>query len=262
MLRVGASGRARVAILASVGAAWAFAVVSHVLGIASALHHDTIARGTAPAIVKAIAFFGGWQAMVAAMMLPTIFPLLEAFDKLGWQEREQGGGRARLSLVGGYMLVWTAFGGLAVSGDLMLHALADGSAFVAADPQVIPAAVTLLAGAYQMSNWMRRCLWKCQHPGVMLLRRYRPGARAAAGLGIEHGLTCVGCCWALMLLMFAVGAMNLLWMAALTAVMVAQKTSPWSRPVRVGVGVGLMACGLAILLGPRGMLGPLGWVRS
>ncbi|HZK52255.1 MAG TPA: DUF2182 domain-containing protein, partial [Actinomycetota bacterium] len=81
-----------------------------------------------------------------------------------------------------------------------------------------------LAGLFQFSNLKDRCLRECRHPGPFLLRHYRRGPGAAVELGLRHGLFCLGCCWALMLLMFAVGVANLTWMAVLTALMVYEKT--------------------------------------
>jgi predicted metal-binding membrane protein len=104
----------------------------------------------------------------------------------------------------------------------------------------------VLVGAYQLSPLKDRCLTVCRDPFTFLWRHYRRGLRGGLNLGLRHGLWCLGCCWALMLLMFATGVGSLLWMLALTAVMVAEKTTRWGARLVVPVGVALVVSGLVL----------------
>lgn len=107
----------------------------------------------------------------------------------------------------------------------------------------------MLAGAFQFSSLKDRCLEECRHPGGFLVRRYGRGPAAAFRLGREHGLYCVGCCWALMLIGFAVGVVNLWWMVALTALMVFEKTGRGGERGVKPIGVGLIALGVLTIGG-------------
>ena len=104
-----------------------------------------------------------------------------------------------------------------------------------------------MAGAFQFSELKDRCLDKCRHPGAFLLANTTAGRRAAFRLGRRHGLFCAGCCWALMLVAFTLGVANLWWMAALTALMVYEKTAPAGERAVPVAGVVLLAWGAAVL---------------
>jgi predicted metal-binding membrane protein len=108
----------------------------------------------------------------------------------------------------------------------------------------------LVAGAFQFSDLKDRCLRQCRHPALYLQQHYRRGVGAAFRLGRGHGLFCLGCCWALMLLAFAVGVANLTWMAALTAIMVVEKATPAGRRAVRPVGLALLALGVLVLAHP------------
>lgn len=171
----------------------------------------------------ALVLFGlSWQTMVVAMMLPTSLPMIRLFRMTS--SSQPAPGCVLAVFLSGYALVWALFGFAALGGDLFLHRVEDSSAWLSARPWLIPASVLALAGLFQFSSLKDRCLQECRHPGPFLLRHYRRGPGAALELGLRHGLFCLGCCWALMLLMFAVGVANLTWMAALTALMVYEKT--------------------------------------
>ena len=126
--------------------------------------------------------------------------------------------------------MWSAFGALAFAGDAALHAGVAASPWLAAHDWAIAPSVLMLAGAFQFSSLKDACLRACRHPASFLRRHYRRGPRGGLALGVRHAAFCVGCCWALMLVMFAAGAASLIWMAALTALMVHEKTQPDRRP--------------------------------
>jgi predicted metal-binding membrane protein len=146
--------------------------------------------------------------------------------------------------------VWTAFGVLAFVGDVGLHKLVHASPWLAAHPQLIAGSVLALAGAFQFSELKERCLTECRHPGSFLIQHYGRGAAAAFRLGRIHGLFCLGCCWALMLVGFAAGVANLWWMAALTALMVFEKTGRGGDRGVLPIGAGLILASAVVLLVP------------
>ena len=160
-------------------------------------------------------------------MLPSSLPLVHLFVRASRGQDHPG--LARVAFFAGYFAVWTWFALMALAGDAALHWLADQTAFLRERPWLIGGAVLLLAGAFQFSALKERCLRQCRLPFNFLQRHYRRGIPAAWDLGLRHGLFCLGCCWALMLTMFAVGVGNLAWMAGLTGVMVVEKTMPWGR---------------------------------
>ena len=129
----------------------------------------------------------------------------------------------------------------------------EATPWLATHPAVIGGSVLALAGAFQFSSLKDRCLKECRHPAGFLLPRYQRGARAAFRLGRQHGLFCFGCCWALMLVGFAAGVASLWWMAALTALMVFEKTGrEGQRGVRP-IGLGLIALGMLMLAEPAAL---------
>jgi predicted metal-binding membrane protein len=235
-------------VLVAIGAAWAVAVVAEMTGTAGVLHHDALIEGGPPLWAALLLFLAAWQAMVAAMMLPSSLPLIRLFDVVSRQQ--EGGARARAAFLGGYAAVWTGFGALAFLGDVAVHHAVEAVPALSERPWLIAGSVLAVAGAFQFSDLKDRCLSKCRHPGPYLLARYRRGAAAGFRLGFGHGLYCLGCCWALMLVMFAVGVAVLWWMAALTAAMVYEKTArngPLLTPV---VGVLLLALSVVAFAHP------------
>jgi predicted metal-binding membrane protein len=233
-------------ILAAIAVAWVAAVGAEVGGLAHAVHHDSLLEGGpgfGPALVL---FLLTWQVMTAAMMLPSSLPLVRMYTAAS---AHAPGRRAALAaFLGGYALVWSAFGTMAFLGDAGLHAAVDSSPWLTEHDWAIAPAVLLLAGAFQFSSLKDACLRSCRHPASFLRRHYRRGARGGFLLGAHHGAFCVGCCWALMLVMFAAGAANLIWMAALTAVMVHEKTRPSGARTVPLTGVVLLASGSTLLL--------------
>jgi predicted metal-binding membrane protein len=146
--------------------------------------------------------------------------------------------------------VWSGFGALAFIGDFGLHHAVDATPWLADRPWLIAGGALALAGAFQFSSLTDRCLTECRHPAAFLLRRYRRGARSAFALGRSHGLFCLGCCWALMLLMFAAGVTNLWWMGALTALMVYEKIGRKGRLAAPLAGVLLLTLASLVILHP------------
>jgi len=195
----------------------------------------------------ALAFVGGWTLMTFAMMLPTSLPLITMFRTM--TRRRADHRLLAILLVAGYVSVWAAFGVLAHAGDLGLHQVVERSAWLEGRSWTLGAATLLAAGVYQFTPLKYHCLDKCRSPFTFISERWR-GSRerlASFRLGLSHGLFCVGCCWSLMLLMFAVGTGSLGWMLALGTVMAVEKNMPWGRQISAPLGLGLIALGLIVI---------------
>jgi predicted metal-binding membrane protein len=245
----------RPAVLAAIAGAWALCLAAELTGRSATLHHDRLVEGRLAPWLALGLFLVAWQVMIAAMMLPTSLPLLALFDRVSAPQPAHR--RARLAFLGGYVAVWTAFGALGFLFDGVVHRTVDATPWLAQRPWLIGGATLVVAGAFQFSDLKDRCLRQCRHPGLYLQQHYRRGVGAAFRLGRGHGLFCLGCCWALMLLAFAVGVANLAWMATLTAIMVAEKTAPAGRRVVRPVGVALLALGALVLVHPGWLWPPV-----
>lgn len=184
-----------------------------------------------------------WSVMMVAMMLPSAAPMTMLFARIQRHRRAAGQAATPVILfVGGYVLVWTVWSVLAAllqwafqSTLVMAHDLALESASLAG-------AFVIVAGLYQLTPLKTVCLRHCQSPLGFLATRWREGWTGALGMGTRHGAYCVGCCWALMGLLFVVGVMNLAWVAGLTGYVLLEKVVPWLAASRI-VGVGLVAWG-------------------
>ena len=197
-----------------------------------------------PALLHALA----WVLMIAAMMLPTTYPILALFRKIVTGRDDA---RKLVALViAGFFAVWFAFGIVAHAADELVQWSALRVPGLIAHSWLVGAVILAGAGAFQFSKLKYRCLEECHTPFSFIMARWhgRSPTREAWRLGVDHGLFCVGCCWALMLVMFVVGTGNLGWMLVLAAIMAAEKNLPWGRKLRTPLGVGLIAWGAAIAL--------------
>jgi predicted metal-binding membrane protein len=209
-------------------------------------HHNLDAiRGSG---ALALIFIAGWAVMVIAMMLPTSLPLITLFQAFVRQRSN----RVPLValLIAGYLAVWVLFGVLVYAGDWALHQTIDHSAWFAGYAWMLGALTLILAGVYQFTPLKYYCLDKCRSPMNFILGHWHGGdeLQQAFALGVHHGLFCVGCCWSLMLLMFAVGAGSLGWMLLLGVVMAIEKNLPWGRRLSLPLGVALLVWGALVLL--------------
>jgi predicted metal-binding membrane protein len=194
-----------------------------------------------------LVFVAGWTVMIVAMMLPTSLPLVALFRTLVGR-RPDGTGLVAL-LIAGYLSIWVLFGVAVYVGDRGVHELVEQSGWLSAHAWAIGAATILLAGLYQFTPLKYHCLDKCRSPLAFVMERWRGGdeRRRAYGIGVSHGLFCLGCCWSLMLLMFAVGVGNIGWMLALGTVMAVEKNMPWGRRMSAPLGVILVAWGVYLV---------------
>jgi predicted metal-binding membrane protein len=208
-------------------------------------HHDVVLeQSTWPWSARIGAFLAVWLVMVGAMMLPTVVPLVRLFGPVS--ARAPRPVAARTAFLAGYLAVWTAFAGLALLGDVVVHGLVDRWSWLAARPTLVLGATLVLAGTFQFSPLKNACLTACRNPVGFLWQHYRRGPAGGWLLGLRHGMSCLGCCWALMLVMFGTGVGSLAWMLALTAVMVIEKTSRWGARLVVPLGVAMIVGGVAV----------------
>ena len=187
-----------------------------------------------------------WSIMMVAMMLPTALPAVAIFDNLAQRRAVQTGAAAvSTSLyVVGYVAAWTAYSLVAAGGQIALSRAALLTPMLESASLVLSAVILLTAGAFQFSALKDACLSKCRTPFAFFLAEWRDGAAGALRVGFKHGSYCVGCCWAVMAVMFVLGAMNLAWMAALTLFMLGEKVAPARWRVREISGGLLLLWGL------------------
>jgi predicted metal-binding membrane protein len=240
------AGRVPLPVWLAVGAAWTVAIAAEATGTAGAVHHDSLLVGGPGLGLALLLFLPAWQVMIAAMMVPSSLPLVRMYAAASARAPDRS--RSMAAFLGGYALVWSAFGALAFVGDAGIHASVNASPWLNANSWLIAPSTLMLAGAFQFTPLKDACLRACRHPASFLQRHYGRGPRAGLELGLRHGLFCAGCCWALMLVMFAVGAGNLVWMAALTALMVHEKTQPSGARTVPVTGAVLLGMGSTLLL--------------
>lgn len=187
-----------------------------------------------------------WLMMVLAMMLPSAAPMLATYAQIADTAARKGEPAAPvLVLASGYMVIWIGFSLVAA---LLQSGLTALGALTFAGTPVAPAlagAIFLAAALYQFTPAKHACLTKCQNPFSYFFARWTPHSGGLFRLGVEQGLFCLGCCWALMTVMFAVGVMNLVWTALLCILMTLEKTYPniW---ITKGIGIFLLCVGIAV----------------
>lgn len=203
-------------------------------------------------VVPAVFHAGAWLLMIVAMMLPTTLPLLGVFARVTAGRADAGPLLALVAL--GYTAAWAGFGFVAHATDSAAHVAAGSFGWLTTHGWVIGALVLGLAGAFQFSALKYRCLERCRTPFGFINARWsgRRPAREALRIGFDHGLFCVGCCWALMLVMFAVGMGNLGWMLVLAALMAAEKNLPSGRRLAAPAGIALLAWAAVTVLANAG----------
>ena len=228
-------------------AGWAALLLWNASPHARYLDHDGLAEATLRHGPRLAVFLAGWVLMLLAMMLPSTYPMVAALQRVV-AARPRPGSRLA-ALVGGYLAVWVAVGWAAFAADLLLHDLQARWSGGALHGEATMGVVLCLAGAYQLSGSKDRCLQRCRSPRALVLAHWRgqQPMREALELGWRHGRACVACCWALMLVMFAVGHGNLGWMLLLGGVMTAEKVLPWGRWLSAPSGLALLVAGGAML---------------
>jgi predicted metal-binding membrane protein len=196
----------------------------------------------------AVVFLAMWITMMAAMMLPTIAPMVLAHHAVARQRGESA--VSTIAFVAGYLLVWSAIGVVPLLAYWGFAQWSDD----AAQSWWLPAlagTILIVAGGYQFTNWKRLCLDKCQSPFMFVARHdYRRGVVNALRAGVIHGALCLGCCWAMMVVLGVVGLMNLLWMVGIFLVFFVEKNWKHGLAVAKVAGFALIIVGVAVLAHP------------
>jgi len=203
-------------------------------------------------------FIGVWVVMMAAMMFPSIVPMVVMHARIqeGRRERRQAVAIGATALfVGGYLVAWTA-AGVVGYGIYQLGKAATGDVFSWGNAgPYLAGAIVLAAAVYQLTPLKDVCLRHCRSPVMFLMTHWRPGRLGALRMGIVHGGWCVGCCWALMGALFALGVMSLGWMAFIAALIAVEKLLPWKELANRGIAILLLALGLAVAFMPANVPG-------
>ena len=189
-----------------------------------------------------------WSVMMTGMMLPSAAPLVLLYGAAARRSPDPTAARHIYALAAGYLAAWTAFSLGATALQRALASLLLLSPMMEASTSRVSAALLLAAGIYQLTPLKHACLRTCQSPLGFLMGHWRSGWSGAFRMSAEHGVHCVGCCWALMLLLFAGGVMNLVVIVGLTAMVAIEKLAPVGRRAAQIGGAVLIAAGAWLLI--------------
>jgi len=195
--------------------------------------------------------FTMWAVMMAGMMLPSVSPVILLYARVGRQAETRAKPFAATGwFAGGYLLAWAGFSLLATLLQAALNKAALLTPEMASANDVLGGIILIAAGIYQWTPLKDRCLANCRAPLTFIQRHggFQRQALPSLGLGLRHGLYCIGCCWALMLLLFVGGVMNLAWIAGLAALVLLEKLFTEGRTISRAVGIGLIIGGLTLAL--------------
>lgn len=208
-------------------------------------HGDMTMGPMVGTLAEGAAYVAGWAVMMAAMMLPSALPMIALYGAI---QRKAPGAATRGVHVAlftlTYLAVWAATGVPVYVASILLQSMAPAVAAYGV------AVALLAAGAYQLSPLKQACLRACRSPLGFLVGRWRPGRLGSAGLGWAHAVYCVGCCWGLMVVLVAAGAMGLPWVLLIAVVVTAEKLLPGGEWVARVAGGALVMLGLAVALWP------------
>ena len=193
--------------------------------------------------------FAMWAIMMVAMMVPSAAPMILLHARIDKAKTKRGRTIHSLLFVLAYLLVWAGFAAVAATAQALLVRTGAISAMgLAIGERAVASGMLLLAAVYELTATKRLCLDKCQSPLLFILRHWKPGAAGAFRLGIAHGLFCLGCCWALMLLLFVGGVMNLAWVALIGIVVLGEKLAPPAWRAERYVAAALVIAAVAVLV--------------
>jgi predicted metal-binding membrane protein len=198
-------------------------------------------------------YISTWIVMMAAMMFPSIAPMVLTYRAVHVHGRSAGRG-VSLSLVlfvAGYLIVWAASGLLAYAVFKTGQALAGGWLGWHHAGRWVAAGVLAAAALYELTPWKSACLVRCRGPLGFLVSRWRAGAGGALQMGLEHGAWCLGCCWLLMVGLFALGVMSIAWMLVITVLIAVEKLLPRRRPGVALVSIVLAALAVGVAVAPE-----------
>jgi predicted metal-binding membrane protein len=242
------------ALIAIAAAAWAYMIheargmnlrgVCHCLGMPMG-----DAAGGAWSAGSLLPLYLMWAGMMVAMMLPSAMPMILTFAAVSRKRREQQRPYVPVGVfVAGYVAIWSAFSVVAALAQWLLHRHALLSPAMASTSVWLGGVLLLIAGVFQFTPLKRACLTYCRTPLEFIMTRWREGARGAFRMGVEHGLFCTGCCWALMALLFVTGVMNILWIAILSLVVALEKLLPRAKALSTTTGILLTLWGAVVIV--------------
>ncbi len=195
-------------------------------------------------------FVGIWVVMMAAMMFPSVAPTVALYARMSGKSR-----LAPYAFTGGYLLTWAAAGVVAFLVALVGSRVAGDALAWDHAGRPLAGATLLVAALYELTPLKNVCLGKCRSPLGFLLGSWRGGVSGALRMGAKNGAWCVGCCWALMASLFALGVMSVTWMAVVAALIAAEKVLPWRRTSSYGTALVLLALGIVVLVAPDALPG-------
>lgn len=189
-----------------------------------------------------------WFVMMIGMMTPSVAPTVLLFDRVNRRGAPDAPAARTAAFVTGYLLAWLGFSVLATVLQILLIDAGWIDAMGVSARPALTAALLLAIGAYQWLPAKRACLDHCRSPAEFLVAAHRPGVSGALQMGLRHGLYCVGCCWALMLLLFVGGVMNLLWVAGIAALVFAEKLIARGEWLRRTIGAAAVIAATVVIL--------------
>jgi len=192
-------------------------------------------------------FLGIWVVMMAAMMLPSVAPTVALYSRMTRQRSPL----SPLLFAAGYLVTWAGAGLVAFTlSEIVSRSSGDALTWDRAG-RWVAGATLVFAAAFELSPFKDVCLGKCRCPLGFLLSAWRDGRRGALEMGVKHGAWCVGCCWALMASLFALGVMSVAWMALVAGLIAVEKILPWRRAATYGTAVVLLALGTLLFTAPE-----------
>lgn len=198
--------------------------------------------------VEVLSTIAMWTVMMVGMMTPSALPVLLVVAKSAGTRGEGRIPASALAFGAGYLIVWCGFSVVAGLAQWLLHDAALLSPAMAAASPRIAAGILVGAGVYQLTPLKRACLLHCQSPISFLMAHWRQGLAGSLRMGLHHGVYCLGCCWAIMLVLFVVGVMNLAWVAAIGVFVLLEKTGFFGLMLSRFAGAGLVIWGGILLL--------------
>ena len=196
-------------------------------------------------------FLGVWVVMMAAMMFPSVAPTVALYSRM----TKRRSPLSPLLFTSGYLLTWAAAGVVAFAMGALLNSIAPDLFAWNRAGRWTAGGTLVVAAVYELTPLKDVCLGKCRSPLGFLLGSWRDGPSGALRMGAKNGAWCVGCCWALMAALFALGIMSILWMAVIAGLIAFEKTTPWRRVASYGTASVLLALGLLVLAAPQAIPG-------
>jgi predicted metal-binding membrane protein len=196
-------------------------------------------------------FIGVWVVMMAAMMFPSVWPTVALYSRMAKRRSSV----APLVFTSGYLLTWAGAGLLAFGISEAGTEVLSGKVSWNGAGRWIAGSVLVVAAVYELTPLKNVCLTKCRSPLGFLIGSWRDGLSGALAMGTRHGAWCVGCCWALMASLFALGVMSIAWMAFVAGLIAAEKTLPWGRAVTYGAAAILVVLGVLLIAAPDAIPG-------